>query len=194
MGKKFAEYDQQGNIIAQYDSVDSPVPDGVENVVELTADQYATWANAPARWYAPNGVFTESPVPSDEYVLNLVKAGRVAELADACRAAICAGFSSNALGAAHTYPANDVDQQNLSASVLDSLIPGIPSDWTTPYWCADATGEWAFRAHTAAQIQQVGRDSKVAILAAMTKNVTLAAQVKAAKTVAEVQAIAWSSQ
>ena len=45
--------------------------------------------------------------------------------------------------------------------------------------------------HTAAQIQQVGSDAKSAIVAALEKNASLAAQVMAAADVAAVQAIVW---
>lgn len=64
MGKKFAAYDEHGSITAQYDSIDSPVPDGLTNVTELTPEQYEDWLSAPAKWYAPNGVFTAVPPPT----------------------------------------------------------------------------------------------------------------------------------
>ncbi|ODP33069.1 hypothetical protein [Pandoraea sp. ISTKB] len=192
MGKKFAAFDEQGNIVAQYDSVDSPVPKGLTSVVELTDEQYRRWTNEPTRWYLPEGVFTAAPAPSDEYLLSLAKAVRIAELAEACRAEIHAGFSSSALDSPFVYPANDVDQQNLSASVLDSLMPGIASDWTTPFWCADAAGAWAFREHTAAQIQQVARDAKTAILSATARRIALTERVNACVTQAEVSVVAWN--
>lgn len=119
------------------------------------------------------------------------QAAKVAELSAACQAQIYAGFQSSALGAAHTYPAKDKDQANLSGSVVASLLPGLPANWTTPFWCEDSTGAWAFVQHTAAEIQQVGTDGKAAIVTALEKNATLAAQVMAAATVADVQAIVW---
>ncbi|MEX3764449.1 DUF4376 domain-containing protein [Paraburkholderia phenoliruptrix] len=64
--------------------------------------------------------------------------------------------------------------------------------WTTPFWCADAGGNWAWTDHSADQIQTVGRDIKAAILACQAKNAQLAAQVAAATTVAAVQAITWN--
>jgi hypothetical protein len=64
--------------------------------------------------------------------------------------------------------------------------------WTTPFWCEDASGNWAWVNHTSAQIQKVGVDGKAAILANMAKNAGLAAQVAAATTVAAVQEIVWS--
>lgn len=120
-----------------------------------------------------------------------VQAAKVAELSAACAAQIYAGFTSSALGAAHTYPAKDKDQANLSGSVVASMLPNLPAGWTTPFWCMDAAGAWAFVPHTAAQIQQVGADGKAAVVTALEKNAALAAQVMADTTVAAVQAVAW---
>lgn len=123
-------------------------------------------------------------------VIALARAEKAAMINAACKAAILSGFASSALGAEHHYPAKITDQQNLASSVLASLLP-IPADWTTPFWCRDAAGEWAFRLHTAAQIQQVGRDAKAAILAAMGKNEVLQAQVAAAMTLESLDTITW---
>ncbi|MDR5883616.1 hypothetical protein [Caballeronia sp. LZ032] len=139
-----------------------------------------------------DGALTDMPPPSDAELLDAARVAKVAELAAACKAAIYAGFSSNALGELYSYPAKDTDQQNLASSVLASLMPGNAADWSTPFWCADASGEWAFRAHMAAQMQRVGQDGKAAILAAMARNAQLAAQVAAAESVDAVNAIAWS--
>jgi hypothetical protein len=116
---------------------------------------------------------------------------QIAKLSAACQAQIYAGFQSSALGAAHTYPAKDKDQANLSGSVVASLLPNLPANWTTPFWCEDGNGAWAFVPHTAAQIQQVGSDGKDAIVAALGKNANLAAQVMAASDVEAVLAIVW---
>jgi hypothetical protein len=129
--------------------------------------------------------------PTSTPTLAAAQASKIAELSAECKAAIVAGFTSSALGAAYTYPAKDTDQQNLASSVIDSLLSNGAAGWVTPFWCADASGAWAFRMHTAAQIQKVGQDAKAAVLAAMVKNQTLAGQVAAASTVAAVSAIAW---
>jgi hypothetical protein len=63
--------------------------------------------------------------------------------------------------------------------------------WSTPFWCENASGVWVWMPHTVAQILQVGRDGKAAILAKMAQNAGLAAQVIAATTIAAVQAIVW---
>ncbi len=130
-------------------------------------------------------------VPKPAPTLADEQSSQLAVLSAACCAQILDGFLSDALGAFHAYPAKETDQSNLSASVLASLMPGNAADWTTPFWCQDEAGAWAFVPHTAAQIQHVGRDAKAAILAAMSKNETLAAQVRAATTIAAVKAIVW---
>lgn len=119
------------------------------------------------------------------------KAAKIAELSDACKAQIVAGFTSSALGAAYSYPAKDTDQQNLASSVIDSLLSNGAAGWVTPFWCSDVSGDWEFRMHTAAQIQKVGQDAKAAVLTAMAKNQALVGQVAAASTVAAVNAITW---
>jgi hypothetical protein len=124
--------------------------------------------------------------------LEQAQASQVAALTAACASAIVSGFLSSALGAPYSYPSKATDQANLNGSVTASLYPNLPAGWTTPFWCADSAGVWAFRDHTASQIQQVGIDGKSAILAAMAKNAMLAEEVAAATTVAAVQSIIWS--
>jgi hypothetical protein len=109
----------------------------------------------------------------------------------ACAAAITAGFQSTALGAWYTYPSKVTDQQNLNASVVASLLPGIPATWVTPFWCQDSNGTWAYVYHTATQIQKVGQDAKGAILTLLNKNAQLQASVMAATTAQAVQSINW---
>ncbi|MAL02631.1 MAG: hypothetical protein CL536_10975 [Alcaligenaceae bacterium] len=117
---------------------------------------------------------------------------KIRVLSGACQADIYDGFESSALGSLHHYPANDKDQQNLTASVLASIVPGLPQEWLTPFWC-EIGGIWEFRMHTAAQIQQVGMDGKARILACMALNDSLAGQVREATSIAEVESIEWVS-
>jgi hypothetical protein len=119
------------------------------------------------------------------------RAAKAAEIEAACQAQILAGFDSSALGEPHHYPAKLTDQQNLSASVLASLLPGLPADWTTPFWCAGEAGAWAYLPHTAAQIQHAGAGAKAAILDAMLHNEQLQAAIAAAGTIDELGEIAW---
>ncbi|MGC9239855.1 MAG: XkdW family protein [Acidithiobacillus sp.] len=107
-------------------------------------------------------------------------------------AAMTGGFQSSALGSVYTYPSTLTDQHNLSASVVASLLPSLPSGWTTPFWCQNSAGTWAFVSHTAAQIQQVGLDAKTWVTTQQTTLASLIAQVEAATTVSAVQAVTWS--
>lgn len=117
---------------------------------------------------------------------------KLAELRQACNAQIIAGFQCDALGSVHLYPAKQTDQTNLAGSIIDSLIPDLPADWTTPFWCADAGGVWDFRPHTAAQIQKAGRDGKSALLAAMGKNEYLGRITMTAMSKEQVAQVGWN--
>lgn len=70
-------------------------------------------------------------------------------------------------------------------------MPNLPADWTTPFWCADASGVWAYRDHTVAQIQQAGLDGKAAILAAQVKLAGLNAKIETTASITDVLALAW---
>lgn len=107
-------------------------------------------------------------------------------------AAMTGGFQSSALGTAYTYPSTLTDQHNLNGSVVASLLPNLPSTWTTPFWCMNSSGTWAMVQHTAAQIQQVGLDEKAWIVSCQEKLAGLNAQIAAAQTVSGVQAITFS--
>jgi hypothetical protein len=110
----------------------------------------------------------------------------------ACEAAIVGGQQSSALGTVYTYPSGVNDQQNLTANVLSSMLPGLASNWTTEQLCESSTNVWAYLPHTAVQIQQVGTDVKNAILTCLVKRQNLQNEITAATSVAAVQAIVWS--
>lgn len=124
--------------------------------------------------------------------LQAYKDAKVAALSAACRSAIIAGFKCDALGELHLYPSKETDQLNLAASVTDSLLPNLPADWTTSFWCADAAGHWALRPHTAGQIQRVGRKAKARVLRLIKHNAWLADRVARAPDEDAVDEIAWS--
>lgn len=138
-----------------------------------------------------DGLKFSNPNPSQGQTLEAAKAARIGAISAACQAAITAGFQSSALGSWCTYPSNMTDQQNLNASVVASLIPGIPATWVTPFKCQDAAGNWALVYHTAEQIRKVGQDGKSAILTLLNRNSQLQAQVMAAATVEDVYKVTW---
>lgn len=124
-------------------------------------------------------------------LLDQLRADKANAISAACRARIERGFECAALGGVYLYPANAQDQANLVASVTDSLLAGGDPDWRTPFWCADLTGEqWEFRPHTIDQIQQVGREGKASILAAMQKNEVLQRQIAVASA-EQLETITW---
>lgn len=154
------------------------------NERECSTEQYEDWKNHAFR---DGGIVFEPPVAS----LSELKAERVADLRRACEAQIVSGFKSSALGKAYTYPSDVTAQLNLMGSVTDSLMPNLPSDWSTPFWVCDDEGNWTWGLHTSDQIQQAGRDGKAAVVAAQAKLAELTAAVDAAKTKKAVEAIAW---
>lgn len=126
--------------------------------------------------------------------LSTVKSAKVAALRAACAAAITGGFVSSALGAPHIYPSGATDQINLMGSVTDTLLPDLPEDWSTPFWCRDAAGEWDFRLHDATQIRQAGRDGKRHVVECQAMLADLSFFVNEATTIIAVNAIQWPEQ
>lgn len=132
--------------------------------------------------------------PADTRPLEEIRAAKVAELSVACSGAIVGGFVSSALGAPHTYPSRATDQTNLMGSVVASMLPGVGAegaDWSTPFWCAAASGEWAFRPHSAAEIQAVGADGKTHIVTCQTRLADLVALVGLAESAEDLTSIGW---
>lgn len=124
-------------------------------------------------------------------LIDAARQAKVIELTQICGAKIVGGFSSSALGDVHHYPSDMKDQINLMGSVTDSIMPELPADWQTPFWCRDGDGAWAWKMHNAAQIQQVGRDGKAHVVNCQTTLATLNAKISAAKSVASVNSITW---
>lgn len=191
MGQKSVAFDVQGNIAGYYDSVDSPVPNGI-NSITITDSQWRMCLSTPGFTVKNGNLVAPTPLTDAQILVN-AKASKIASLSMACQAAIYAGFTSSALGMLHSYPFQDKDQANLTGDVMLSILPTAQvSGWTVPFWCADNAGAWAMRPHTAAQIQQVGQDAAAMKLAMISKNIVLASQVEAAMTTPDVQSIAWS--
>ena len=187
---KYAYYSPASNPSPVYgwfdtDAGEFPNLPAPEYLVEVTPSQWI--ARNDGAWMIQNRKLMVATAVS----LPAIKVAKIAELSAACQATIFSGFNSSALGAAHHYPATDRDQSNLAASVLASILPGIAGGWTTPFWCADGSGNWAHTQHTAAQIQQVGTAALTSISGNIIKNTTLAAQVNACSTVVCVAAIIW---
>jgi len=134
---------------------------------------------------APYGVIVSASL------LDAARQRRLAELTERCASEIVGGYDSDALGSLHTYPSKQVDQLNMMGSVTDALTPDQSGEWSTPFWCATAAGEWAFRQHTAPQIIAAGQAGKAHVVACQTTLASLSAQVLSAGTVEEIDAVTW---
>ena len=112
------------------------------------------------------------------------KANHILSLSAACRSEIVNGFTSDALGTTHWYDSEEVDQLNL----IGSVTSGDDMD----YGCRETEGgDKVYKFHTNWQLQKViqdGRDMKLTKLQSFS---TKKAQVLAATTQAEVDAITW---
>lgn len=113
--------------------------------------------------------------------LATVQSDQISILRDACKATIENGFTSSAVGSAMTYPSSITDQGNIDRAAISG----------GSLWCADASGNWSFEAHTLAEAQQVRSDMTAHIQAAQSKYSDLVIQVNSATTVSDVQAICW---
>lgn len=157
---KYAHHDSEsGAILGFYDSgihIEIPEPH-----IELTDEEWLDCVNNNGRRRVNinNGevVVYEAPPPTADVVAE----SKIFELSLACRTHITAGFSSDALGAVHTYPSNisedHPDQQNLNAVVTESLVNNESANWVAPFWCADGGGVWDRREHNHAQIRAAGQ-------------------------------------
>jgi hypothetical protein len=92
------------------------------------------------RWQ--NDAWVKDPV--------IVHQEKVGEVNRGCEAAITRGFWSPALGTAHFYDSQQVDQLNLTGMILRGI--------DGPYPCRDELGQKEFRPHSADQLRQVGND------------------------------------
>ncbi|MGM3277897.1 DUF4376 domain-containing protein [Ralstonia sp. 24A2] len=187
MEQKFAAYDLRGHITAYYDNVDSPVPEGLTNVIEITHDEWQTCLRQPGHTVVSGALVAPLP-PTDAQLLAQAQAEQSAKVNAACANALVAGFTSSALDGAHAYPSQDTDQLNLQCAVSAAAIAS--STWTTPIWCA-SNDAWSFAPHTATQVQQVNTDWLAHRVAAQQKYAGLIAKINAATSVEEVQAIDW---
>lgn len=184
MGQKFAAFDSGGYVSAFYDSLDSPVPDGVTNVIEITQAQWQTCVSQPGQWCVSNGALAQVPPPSAAQLLATAQAAQVAALRQSCANAIASGFSSTALGSVCNYPSTITDQSNQQTIAAKASGGSL--------WC-ESSGAWSFEAHTQAQAQAVVASFSTWLNECQAQLVTLRGQVDAATSVESVRAIAWTN-
>lgn len=187
---KYVYFDPTSSVVLQLldtDSFDYAELPPASCLLTVTDSQFATASSG--TWYVVNGVLTQTgPAPSAALLLIQAQAVQIAKISADCAVALTAGFSSSALGTAHTYPSQDTDQRNLQNAVSVSI--GAASGWTTPVWCE--SGEtWSLASHTAAQVQQVNADWLAFRVALQQKYAGLVSQITSAKTISDAKAAAW---
>ncbi|ABE50946.1 hypothetical protein [Methylobacillus flagellatus] len=154
-------------------------------------------------WYYKDGWYQRPASPGPYYHwqneveswvfdMDAARSAKSEVIRKACEDAILAGFQSLALGSPHQYPSDLEDQANLSSSVMRSTLPDSDPDQLYPFKCRSIEGVWEFRSHTAAQIQQVGRDSYAVILGHRQRHAQLQTLIQLARSETELEVIAWN--
>lgn len=186
-------------IPAQATLLEPPVS-GINEVAVFESD---AWLIKPdyrgQTWYSPDGTpttFTEigqepatdmtSELPVD-VALQQAKEEKAIEMNAMCNAVIVAGFASDALGTIHNYPSELIDQLNLNACVLESILDGT---WTGPFWC-ETGGVWERRVHDVAQIQAVRAAGAAHVRTNQDHYKTKLQEVDNATTIEQVNSITW---
>lgn len=118
-------------------------------------------------------------------MLNYFKTQKKAELSVKCNEAICGGFTSNALGAPHTYPSDEEAQRNFH-SELDRIR--LDSTYTTIYF---KTFDAGYLAHTVDQFTKVFLDGHTYGRQQIAHLNDLKAKVDAAQTPEDLATITW---
>ena len=187
MGQKQAAYTASGEIVAFYDTVDSPPPVGV-SVIDITDAQWQTCLSQPG-WTVVSGVLVAPPTPTAAQLLVNSKAAQIATLQASYQAAINAPVSfKNAAGVTSTYPAGDTVALNGATAMqnLQRALDAGSAAWTLGKWLDTNNVAQTF---TYADLQGLA----AAMAAAQTLDwqdlVAKVAEVNAATTVSAVQAV-----
>lgn len=197
--REYSQYDATTGMIVCSGICQDEVFDLMDYVIGGAYDDSHFFVNLDTHEAAP---FPDKPSPyhqwdwslkswiSNAKCLDDARKGQALGLDVICKGNITSGFKSSALGLEYNYPSKETDQANLNASVTASMYPGLPQDWITPFWC-ERDGQWRYRMHTAAQIQQVGFDGKNAALSFLAKNADLQEQLANAQTIEDIMAVQW---
>lgn len=133
MGQKYAAYDAQGAITGFYDSIDSPVPSGVETI-EITDEQWQTCLSQPG-WTVTDDALTAPAVPTAAELLAQARATQTALMYQAYGEAVTQSVSfKSAGGVTQTFQA-DTNSQN----ILLQSYTGFSASGSVPtgfYWVA----------------------------------------------------------
>lgn len=172
---------------------DLDYPNLPSDLIEISAEDYHAAMNADHSVKTFDVVDGRFAVVDLVLPLEVIKLQKKAVIRQAVDAAFAVDFSCSALGAPHLYGIGKQDQANLNGNVVSSMLPGLPSDWTTGHLCGDAAGVWLYRAHTAAQIQRLGAEVKAKVLGILEYAKLLELSVDGASSDVDVAAIHWDS-
>lgn len=134
-------------------------------------------------WTYAGGSFA-APAPQAD----TMRARQLATLTAACEQQISSGFISAATGRQRFYPTGLLDQMNLLSAV--AAAAGADATWSALLWCAEA-GSWTLLPHDAAAVRRVNADWIAHRQHLQQQLVGVSAAVRAADSVAAVQAITW---
>lgn len=177
MGQKFAMYDVQGSITGYFDSVDSPVPTGVTNVIQISDAQYqASLGSSGCKVIA--GALVTPAAPTAAQLLAQAQAAQISLIEAAYQATIQQPVSY--MGA--TFQADQSSQDVLAKSLVAGAVPA------GMFWL-DANNVQVQMTFT--QLQGLAAAMLAQGQAAFVKKTSLKQQVRAATGAAAVQAIAW---
>ncbi|CFB63204.1 hypothetical protein PAP18089_05123 [Pandoraea apista] len=135
MGQKYAAYDAQGVITAYYDSVDSPVPVGIENVMEITDAQWQECLTSRGHTVV-NGVLVAPAAATSEELLAQAKVLQCAAIdASYVLASTSSVTFKTSAGVSQTYQADSDSQLILMQAVQGySLAGSVPTGF---FWKAE---------------------------------------------------------
>ena len=187
MGQKYASYNAQGIVIGFYDSVDSPPP-STATVIPISDTE---WQSALSSPYQPvtvvNGVLTIPTGPT----LAQAQATQIGVLKADYQSAINAPVTfKNAAGVTSTYPSGNTVLINgmRAKDLLAEVIAAGEAAWTLGKWLDTNNVAQIF---TFADLQGLAAAMEAAVTTSYETLVSKIAQVNAATTVADVQAVTW---
>lgn len=177
--------DDPGNTVIDWDANGKDVNEYLS--------QYSPPSQFPALVDEESGVMANgASSPSDlaSAVFAYETKNTMSRLAAACKLSIVSGVQSDALGEAYFYPTGELDQFNLSASVLKADKYG-DTKGAYRFWCMDAQGNWVRLDHTAAQVDVVSLVVDEHVRSERDKYAVKLGEMAAATSIEELRAITW---
>lgn len=185
MGQKYAAYNSTGSIIAFYDSEDSPVPTGVD-VIEITDAQWQTCLDNPG-WTIANGELVAPAAPTAAEMLVAAQTAKTADVYAAYQSAVQVSVDYKTVAGVDKMYQADLASQNtlLVAATGYNLAGETPAGF---YWVSSDNTEVPFVLDDLKGLYAVMLTQGNV---AFNKLQTLKAAIRAATSVAEVEAVSW---